>query len=168
MGFFKKMFSSEPAPNRFAQHPDVLDKMAKTMARWAMEQLRDDTREGQTGETWVKFDCSWSLSLDNKPESYTRSLGRFTCYGMKFNDYGMEDIPESSGSTFLSAFLPHLRKHCELIVGNYFPGSRITVEQDSYKQEHYRDTDYDYIPAIRIYVPAATKHEPPKPTYQSW
>lgn len=166
MGFFKKIFSVPP--NRFTQHPDVLERMARTMARWAIEQLRDDTREGQTGETWVKFDCSWSLSLDNKPESYTRSLGRFTSYGMKFNDYGMEDIPTEQGGSFLNAFLPHLRTQCQAIVGKYFPGSSVTVERTSYQQEHYRDTDYDFIPAIRIYVPAATKHEPAKPKYQSW
>lgn len=166
MGFFKNLFSE--SPNRFAQHPDVLERMARTMARWAMEQLRDDTREGQTGETWVKFDCSWSLSLDNKPEAYTRSLGRFTSYGMKFNDYGMEDIPEEQGSSFLSAFLPHLCTQCQAIVGKYFPGSSVTVERTSYQQEHYRDTDYDLIPAIRIYVPAATKSAPAKPTYTKW
>ena len=45
MGFFKKIF--EPLPNKYAQHPDVLDRMARDMARWAMEQLRDDTRKGE-------------------------------------------------------------------------------------------------------------------------
>jgi len=164
MGFFKNLFK-EP-PNRFAQHPDVLERMARTMARWAMEQLRDDIREGQKGETWVKFDCSWALTLDCKPESYMRYQVSSKTLCMQFNNYGMEDIPEEQGSSFLDAFLPHLRTQCQAIVGKYFPGSSVAVERTSYREEHYGDTDY--VPAIRIYVPAATKHEPAKPKYQSW
>lgn len=166
MGFFKSFKNA--FHNKYADHPDVLDRMAKTLARWAMEQLRDDIKPGCQGETFVRVEGGWSLSLDTLPERCTYRGDKYTCYGLKYNDYGMEDVPDEDAQPFLSAFCPFFDKHCKAIVKNYFPSGSAIVALTTYDKEHRRDTDYDTVPAIRLRVYAADKPEPPKPTYTKW
>lgn len=166
MGFFKSFKNA--FHNKYADHPDVLDRMAKTLARWAMEQLRDDIKPGCKGETFVRVEGGWSLSLDTLPERCSYRGDKYTCYGLKYNDYGMEDVPDEDGDQFLDALLPFFDKHCKAIVRNYFPSGSAVVYKTTYDKEHRRDTDYDTLPAICLRVSAADKPEPPKPTYTKW
>lgn len=166
MGLFsglKSMFG-----NKYEKHPDVLDQMAKTMARWAMEQLRDDTKPGERGITFVLADSSSSLTLSNKPEGESYHGEKYTSYGLKFSKFGMAEIPKEDGGLFLDAFYPYLEKHIKAIVGNYFPGSYATVRQTYHREECWYDTTYNTFPVIEIRVPGADKATPPKPTYKAW
>ena len=165
MGFFKSFKNA--FHNKYADHSDVLDKMAKTLAGWAMEQLQE-LQPGCKGETFVLVEGGWSLSLDTLPERCTYRGSKYKCYGLKYNDYGMADVPDEDGEQFLEAFLPFFEKHCKAIVKNYFPAGSAIVYITTYDKGHRRDTDYDTLPAICLRVSAADKPAPAKPTYKSW
>lgn len=167
MGLFSKRFSVKE--NKYKNHPEVLDRIARTLSVWALEQLRDDTRPQNKMQTWLKIECSWSIDLDNKPDDYARPPSWSTAYSLKWNDYGMEGVPEEDAQLFFDAFLPYLEKHIKEKVKQYIPDGIAIVNKTSYKRRHYRDSDeYDLIDAIEIHVLGTSKQVSSKSKYSSW
>ena len=166
MGLFSKKYKSSGSSNKYANHPEVLEQMAARVARCALAQLRDDLKPGDEGTTWITHG-GWCISVDNQPER-TSYRGHYTSYGIKYNDFGMEDVPYGEEALFLKAFAPYLDAQIKALVGKYFPGGYGSASYTLYEQEHYRDTDTEMVPAIEVSVPAATKHKPAEPTYKSW
>ena len=161
------MFTPTPKFNKYTQHPNVLDRMASDISRWAMEQLRDDTPKGKTRETWIQVCSSWAIHLDNKPEDYRSRITGFTSYGMYYKDYGMQDVPEDDGNDFLDALYPYVEKYCKAIVSRYFPNEFVFVNRETYYSLR-KDDDHDLFPAIKIHVTNSSSEDSYSSPYKSW
>lgn len=152
MGLFSKLFSVH---NKYADHPDVLDKIARRAARCALEQISED--KNNTSRTYVSVD-TYSLTLENTPEGYDYGFYQhtnhpYTCYGLDWSDFGMDKVDRDDARLFLDAFLPFLENHLKLKLKSYFPNAtNVSAIRTTYRQESHRDCDDTIIPVIEIYV----------------
>ena len=158
MGLFTRKHAKliENEPNRYKDHPEVLNQMAAWAAECALKQIRDETGVGDKGETFI---IAGSESLDVYNRSPERKYGSWR-YELKYSRLGMQkvDYPEM----FLDALLPYLKKHVDKLVDVYFPRNTAYVSLVS----HY-DEETVTLDAISIHVPSADRPEP-KPTYKPW
>lgn len=167
MGLFFNKKNNNTSRNRYAEHPDVLDKMARDGAKLALRQIKDDISMTRKPATHCEVG-SWALYFDDKQfEKYYHS----GCggYGLKYNDYGMEDVPEGS-ILFLEAIEPYLKKHLEENYKRYFPEAYgVSVYQTYYETENKWTEGYTTHHVIEIEVLGAKDPNwKPKPTYKKW
>jgi hypothetical protein len=166
MGWFSK--KPRASTNRFVSHSDVLDKMARDGARIALQQIKEDISMTRKPATYCEVGA-WALDFNDKP------LEKYVCsgcgmYGLKYNDYGMEDVPEGSDVSFLSAIEPYLKKHLEENYKRYFPEAYgVSAYQTSYETENKWTEGYTTHYAIMIEVRGARDPNwKPEPTYKKW
>lgn len=166
MGFFSKKKS--PFGNKYAAHPEVLDDMAKNLAKTALWQIKVNADKTRSLSVYVELG-TWSIGLNSKAfeKSYHSSLEE-RCY--KYSTFGMEDVPEEDADKFLSALLPHLKTHLTAKLKDHFPNAAyVTAILTTYNREHRRDTDYDIIDVIEIKVSDSSCYKAPSgPKLNKW
>jgi len=158
MGFFSKMFSTT---NKYESHPEVLDKIAGSVADTALYQIKNERTKTRELTTHCELG-SWSISLNNHP--FIRYVGSGgSRYGVRFDKFGMEDVPEEDAKLFLTALKPFLEKHLKALLHGYFPeATYVRAYQTTRSEEHGYDTEYDKIDVIEISVSVIESSAPTK------
>ena len=149
MGFFSKLFENT---NKYESHPDVLDSMASSVASAALELRKKNMEKTRSPKVYCEVGA-WSIELSSAP--FARYVGAaLSEYCIRFDRFGMEDVPESDAALFLRALLPYLKKHLDASLRRYFPSaSSVRAVSTVYTKEYYKDHDYDeQIPAIEIEI----------------
>lgn len=166
MGLFSRKNDNRISRSRFAEHADVLDAMARDGARVALQQIQEDISMTRKPATYCEVG-DWSLYFNDKP--IAKYVGS-SCgsYGLRYNDYGMADVPEGNSYAFLSAIKPYLERHLRETYKQYFPtASGISVNQTSYSTESKWTDEITKTDVIEIEV-RGVSHSNAQPTYKSW
>jgi hypothetical protein len=169
MGFFNfGKNKNTTSANKYAAHPDVLEKIAISVSSTALQQIQENASKTKKLACYCEVG-SWAVELSSKPfqQYYGAALNEY-CH--QFSDFGMEDVPEYDARAFLKALLPFLETHIKGRFRIYFPeATYVTVVQTTYHREHRRDTDYDVIDAIEIHVSDNSYYKTPDtPKLNKW
>lgn len=168
MGLFSRKNDNRISRRRFEEHADVLEAMARDGARVALQQIQADISMTRKPATYCEVG-DWALYFNDKPMAkYVGSL--CGSRGLRYNDYGMADVPEESGYAFLSAIKPYLERYLQATYKQYFPAaSGILVYQTSYSTESKWTDEITKTDVIEIEVRGASDpNAQSKPVYKSW
>lgn len=167
MGFFKNLFNSINTTQKYQSHPDVLDKIAEDVADTALYQIKNELTKTKVPATYCEVDL-WSITLNNKEFESYYTAG--TMYSVRFDKFGMEDVPEEDAEYFLEALDPFLSKHLKNKLKTYFPSATSVFSyKTTYELENKWTDGYRVIYAIKIEVKGVENPNlTPKKTLNKW
>lgn len=139
--------------NKYASHPDILDRIAKNSAEIALSQIQRDLAKTKKPSTYCKFGYG-GLEFNNKPFAIDWNYRVDPC-SLFFRDFNMEIVPYDDDLLFFSALLPHLQKHLIAMLKQYFP-TATGISATKAKYVYYNDNAN----AIEIEVKGVIHHTP--------
>ncbi len=139
--------------NKYMSHPDVLDLIAKNSAEIALSQIKRDIAKTKKPSTYCKFGYG-GLEFNNEPFAIDWNYRVEYC-SLYFRDFNMEIVPCDDEMLFFSAFLPHLQKHLNAALKQYFP-TATGISATKAKYVYYKNNDN----AIEIEVKGVINHTP--------
>jgi hypothetical protein len=107
--------------NKYASHPDVLDRIANRCAEIALSQIKDDLAKTKKPCTYCKYGYA-GMEFNNQPLA-TSWNQRVQTHSLHFSDFNMEMVPSDDFPLFFSALLPHLQKNLDAKLKQYFPSA---------------------------------------------
>ena len=146
--------------NKYASHPDLLDIVAKKSAEIALSQIKRDITKTKKPCTYCKFGYG-GLEFNDEPLAIDGNCRVDYCM-LYFRDLNMEIVPCDDETLFFSALLPHLQKHLNAALKQYFPtATGVSAAKATYV--YYKNTAN----AIEIEVKGVSNPSP-KPTLSKW
>lgn len=172
-GISKKKDKASSTQNKFANHPEVLSKMATSVAQAMLRGIQEDINRHEKWYSSQPRDYEGQkIVYVNTYWSSTGSTYLSICDGRSFDfkSYNMTSISERDGDSFCDAFYPHFSRIFSELFEKTLYGSGIVLDSITRTRYTEEEEDYDLKKTYRHYsaISVVIKKYYKKPSLNRW